>query len=207
MSKIVPYLFEDAQLVRSLEKDGNPWFVAVDVCQVLEVKNTSDAIDRLDEDEKADIVLNDNTQNRSFLIINESGLYSLIMSSRKPAAKRFRKWVTSEVLPTLRKTGRYETTASVEKVEIDTGYVGQLEEDLLEKQSELIALFRYKDEVEKLRAKNIKNLAYKLFQKTNLTDFEMAGILEDVLGNYLPEWVAYQRRCYKEGKPDLHLVD
>ncbi|PHR10117.1 MAG: hypothetical protein COB29_01040 [Sulfitobacter sp.] len=207
MSKIVPFLFEDAQLIRSLEKNGNPWFVVVDVCKAMDVKNTSDVIARLDEDEKAEVDLIVGRQKRSLAIINESGLYSLIMSSRKPAAKRVKKWVTSEVLPAIRKTGRYERTASVEEVEIDTGYVGQLERDLLEKQSELIALYRYKDEIGKLSGKNNKNLAYKLFQKTNLTDFEIAGILEDVLGNYLPEWVAYQRRCYKGGKPDLHLVD
>lgn len=93
--------------VRTVLKDGEVWFVGKDVCECLAVKNVSDAINRLDDDEKADIVLNDGNQNRNFSIINESGLYSLVLSSRKPEAKKFKKWVTAEVLPAIRKTLKY----------------------------------------------------------------------------------------------------
>jgi len=107
--------FESAQ-VRIVEKDGLPWFIAADVCEVLGIKNTSDAIKPLDDDEKMTL---ENSEGHSgkrggaqmFSVINESGLYALIVRSNKPEAKKFRKWVTSEVLPALRKTGEYVTAA------------------------------------------------------------------------------------------------
>lgn len=96
--------------VRTLMKDDAPWFVLSDVCRVLEISNAPHAASRLDDDEKATIANNDRVAGsgaQSFTIINESGLYSLILTSRKEAAKRFKKWVTSEVLPTLHRTGAY----------------------------------------------------------------------------------------------------
>ncbi len=99
--------------LRSIEKEGEPWFVAKDVCDELDLGNVSKAVGRLDEDEHG-VVSTDtmDSDGRKVLmdmkIINESGLYSLIMTSRKPESKRFKKWVTSEVLPQIRKTGRYE---------------------------------------------------------------------------------------------------
>lgn len=84
------------------------WFVAQDICQVLEINNTSQALSRLDEDEKNTIILNEGIGNPEKSIINESGLYSLVLSSKKPEAKHFKKWITSEVLPSIRKTGKYE---------------------------------------------------------------------------------------------------
>lgn len=94
--------------VRAITDDqGNPWFVASDVCKVLEIGNVSQAMTRLDDDEK-DITTTDTRGGKQDMtIVNESGLYSLIMKSRKPEAKSFQKWVTSEVLPSIRKTGGY----------------------------------------------------------------------------------------------------
>lgn len=91
-------------------EDG--WFVAADVCAILGIVNVSDAIKKLDEDEKMTLGLTDShSGNRggaqSLTLINEPGLYSLIMSSRKPEAKKFKRWVTHEVLPSIRKTGLY----------------------------------------------------------------------------------------------------
>ena len=89
------------------DEQGNPWFVAADVCAVLEIRNNRDAISRLDDDEK-DVVSTDTLGGKQEVtIVNESGLYSLIMKSRKPEAKAFKKWVTAEVLPSIRKTGSY----------------------------------------------------------------------------------------------------
>jgi anti-repressor protein len=91
-----------------IDKHGNPWWVAKDVCDVLGIGNVSDALSRLDDDEKNTIVLNDgNRGNPNMTVVNESGLYALIFNSRKPEAKAFKKWVTSEVLPSIRKTGSY----------------------------------------------------------------------------------------------------
>lgn len=105
----VPSLFNfNNNQVRVIEKEGEPWFVATDVCTVLELI-PRDSIPRLDDDEKSyvDRTLLGLNPGKSMYIINESGLYSLIMTSRKPSAKKFRKWVTSEVLPAIRKTGGY----------------------------------------------------------------------------------------------------
>ncbi|MCY8242989.1 phage antirepressor [Bacillus haynesii] len=93
--------------VRTVVKECEPWFVAKDVCDVLEIKNSRDAVARLDDDEKADVGLTDGRQNRNFSIVNEPGLYTLILGSRKPEAKQFKRWITHEVIPTIRKTGGY----------------------------------------------------------------------------------------------------
>lgn len=107
-------LFEHEEFgsVRVVMIDGEPWFVAVDVCRILEISNSRDAVARLDDDEKADVGITDTSSNgvqqrRTVTAISESGLYALIFTSRKPEAKKFRKWVTHEVLPSIRKTGAY----------------------------------------------------------------------------------------------------
>ena len=99
--------------LRVVMRDGEPWFVAADVCDALGLDNNRQAMTRLDDDEKG-VISNDTPGGKQGVtVINESGLYSLIMGSRKPEAKKFRKWVTAEVLPAIRKTGRYEAPAAV----------------------------------------------------------------------------------------------
>ena len=87
--------------------NNEPWFVAKDVCDILEIGNPSQALTSLENYEKNTIILNEGIGNPNKAIINESGFYALVLSSRKPIAKPFRLWVTSEVLPTIRKTGGY----------------------------------------------------------------------------------------------------
>lgn len=91
--------------VRSIIKDGEPWFVAVDLCDTLSIRNPTQAVARLDDDERA--MFNIGHQGE-VNIISESGLYALVLRSRKPEARKFAKWVTSEVLPAIRKTGKYD---------------------------------------------------------------------------------------------------
>lgn len=94
--------------VRSMVIKGEPWFVAKDVCDALEYTNNRKAIsDHVDAEDRADVTISDGSQNRQITIINKSGLYSLIMKSRLEAAKSFQRWVTSEVLPSIRKHGYY----------------------------------------------------------------------------------------------------
>lgn len=102
-NNIVQFSFEGTQ-VRTIIQNGEPWWVLADVCKVLELTNPSKVSGKLDADEKANLKLGFGSD---ATIINESGLYSVILTSRKPAAKRFKKWVTSEVLPAIRKTGGY----------------------------------------------------------------------------------------------------
>ncbi|MBQ4126638.1 MAG: Bro-N domain-containing protein [Alistipes sp.] len=96
------------QQVRTITIDSEPYFVAKDVCDILSLSDVSMAVSRLDDDEKLTQALLVSGQKRQMWCVNESGLYHLIFQSRKPEAKAFRKWVTAEVLPTLRRTGRYE---------------------------------------------------------------------------------------------------
>jgi prophage antirepressor-like protein len=96
--------------VRTMTIEGSPWFVATDVCRALEIKNCPDAVNRLDEDEKfTTIVSNDTaaTGKSSLAYVNEPGLYTLVLGSRKPQAKAFKRWITHEVIPQIRKTGGY----------------------------------------------------------------------------------------------------
>lgn len=110
---LIPFAFEE-HTFRIVDKDGEPWFVLADVCRILDLGNPSQAASRLDGDERDTLINNEGRPGqgaRSYLIINESGLYSLILTSRKEAAKRFKKWVTSVVLPSIRKTGAYSASA------------------------------------------------------------------------------------------------
>lgn len=98
--------------VRCVMRDDQPWFVAADVCAALEHGNVSQALSRLDEDEKMTLTIDEGHSGQrggaQFLnIVSEPGLYSLVLTSRKPEAKRFKRWITHEVLPALRKTGEY----------------------------------------------------------------------------------------------------
>jgi len=93
--------------VRTIIKDGEPWFVAKDVCNILEIVNSRDAVSRLDHDEKGVVLIDTPGGNQEMVVVSEPGLYELIMTSRKPEAKKFKRWVKHEVLPSIRKTGSY----------------------------------------------------------------------------------------------------
>lgn len=94
--------------VRTIQQNGEPWFVGKDVTEILGYKDTSDAMKKhVDIEDKLTRRFADSGQNREMYIINESGLYSLILSSKMPKAKEFKRWVTSEVIPAIRKTGGY----------------------------------------------------------------------------------------------------
>lgn len=90
-----------------------PWFIAKDVCDVLKLTRTNDAVKKLDDDEKLMRKVSASGQNRTFWLVNESGLYNLIFRSNKPEARQFRKWVTNEVLPQLRQQGSYALPGEV----------------------------------------------------------------------------------------------
>jgi len=100
------FAFED-HLMRIVVRDGEPWFVAKDVCDVLGLKNLREALSRLDEDERGVADADTIGSDQQVDIISESGLYALILTSRIIEARRFRKWITAEVFPAIRKTGSY----------------------------------------------------------------------------------------------------
>ena len=94
--------------IRGFIIDGNPWLVAKDLCDYLELSDVSKSLERLDDDEKLTRKVFVSGQDRTMWLVNESGTYALILRSNKPKAREFRKWITNEVLPSIRKTGRYE---------------------------------------------------------------------------------------------------
>jgi len=103
--------------VRTVEKDGQPWWVLKDVCGVLDLAEAHRVATRLDEDERTQVTVTDSLgRNQETTVINESGLYNVIIRSDKPEAKPFRKWVTSEVLPSIRKHGAYMTPEKLHEV-------------------------------------------------------------------------------------------
>lgn len=147
-------IFNHAQFgeIRTLvDNNGEPWFVAADVCQSLEIKNTTQAIQSLDDDERS--MYNIGRQGKAN-IVNESGLFSLVFQSRKPEAKAFRKWVTSEVLPSIRKHGVYNIVQRKEPegltaksfIEHDGGF--WLGMDSIVKELEQIGFIEADDEIQ-----------------------------------------------------------
>ncbi|KWX79956.1 phage antirepressor KilAC domain-containing protein [Paenibacillus jilunlii] len=134
MNQLQNFIYGQQQ-VRSTVIDGEPWFIAKDVCDVLEVGNPSQAISRLDEDEKNTIILNEgNRGNPTVVIVNEPGLYSLILGSRKPEAKQFKRWITHEVIPSIRKHGAYMTPQTIEQAITSPDFLIQLANKIKDEQ-------------------------------------------------------------------------
>ena len=112
-------IFENPEFgaVRSILIDGEPWFVAADVCKALELEKTNRALSRLDDDEKGAHSVSTPGGRQRMSIISESGLYSLILGSRKPEARAFKRWITHEVIPSIRKHGVYMTDSLLDALE------------------------------------------------------------------------------------------
>lgn len=106
MAEMEIFKFEQKE-VRTVVENNEVWFVAKDVCDVLELIDVSMTVKRLDEDEKDTKIICTLGGNQNMSVVNESGLYSLVLTSNKPQAKKFKKWITSEVIPSIRKTGSY----------------------------------------------------------------------------------------------------
>lgn len=136
--------------VRVLEQNGEPWFVAKDVTNILGYQNSSKAIsDHVDDDDKLNNETLSSLGQRGGWLINESGLYSLIISSKLPNAKQFKRWVTSEVLPTIRKHGAYMTEDVIKQAILTPDFLIGLAQELKaeqEKNKELAALTAYQEQ-------------------------------------------------------------
>lgn len=123
------FKYEDKD-IRIIMIDTEPWFVAKDICEILGLETTSKAIERLDDDEKLIEKIFLAGQNRDVSIISESGLYSLVLRSNKPEAKQFKRYVTHEILPSIRKHGAYMTDDIYEKISADPDFGIRLLTDL-----------------------------------------------------------------------------
>lgn len=123
--------FFDGHELRIIEKDNEIWFVAKDVCEILEISNPSMAIQRLDDDERAKFNLGRQGLTN---VVNEYGLYNLVLGSRKQEAKEFKRWITHEVIPSIRKHGAYMTPETIEKALLNPDTIINLATRLKEEQ-------------------------------------------------------------------------
>lgn len=192
-AEIQTFTFNSASLRTITDAAGDPWFVAKDVCDVLGLNNVSQALTRLDDDEKSSIILNDGTPGTpTKSIVSESGLYALIIASRKPEAHEFKRWVTHEVLPSIRKHGAYMTQQTLDKALTSPDFLIQLATKL-------------KEEQEKVKALEPKAKALDDF--TNVEDRLLVRDAAKILSNagtpisekQLREWMADNGWIYKTG--------
>lgn len=134
-TEIQTFNFNSATLRALTDENGEPWFVAKDVCDILGHSNASMALDRLDDDERAKFNLGRQGEAN---IVNEAGLYALVLGSRKPEARTFKRWVTHEVLPSIRKHGIYATETTIDQILADPDFGIRLLTDLKEERAKRI---------------------------------------------------------------------
>ncbi len=108
MNEIIPLNFELNEVRLIQDANGDPWWVVKDVCAILNISNYRDALNRLEDDERGSVKVDTPGGPQEMSTVNEPGLYTLIIRSNKPDAKKFKRWITHEVLPSIRKTGKYE---------------------------------------------------------------------------------------------------
>lgn len=184
--------------IRTVVQSGEVLFVGKDVCDVLEIKNSRDALGRLDEDEKGVVLIDTPGGKQQMLCINEAGLYSLILTSRKPEAKQFKRWVTHEVLPTIRKTGGYVAN---EDMFINT-YL-----PFADDQTKLM----FRGVLETVRKQNEQIAAMKpkadyfdaLVDRNLLTNFRDTAKELEVKERYFIEWLLDNKFVYRDQKGKL----
>ena len=128
-------IFQNSEFgeIRTVTKNNEPWFVAIDVCNALDLKNPTVSVGRLDEDEVTKFNLGGLSGESN--IVSEYGLYNLILASRKKEAKKFKRWITHEVIPTIRKHGAYMSSEVIEKTLCDPDYLIRLATNLKEEKA------------------------------------------------------------------------
>lgn len=143
--------------IRTVTVDGEPWFVAKDIAEILQYTNTQKAIrDHVDEEDKLTERIVLSGQNREVICINESGLYSLILSSKMPGAKRFKRWVTSEVLPQIRRTGTYQKPMTPqEMMRVQLGMIDGHEERITHLENTMTIDYEQQQELKKTVNKRV----------------------------------------------------
>lgn len=188
VDEIQIFSYQDKQ-VRTVEKDGEPWWVLKDICEVLELSNSRMIAERLDEDEKGVSQIYTPGGKQEMAVVNESGLYNVILRSDKPQAKPFRKWVTSEVLPAIRKHGGYLTPEKVEEALLNPDTIIRLATDL---KAEREKRLRLEEQAQKDKPKVLFADAVAT-SKTSILIGELAKVLKqngiDMGQNRLFEWM------------------
>jgi anti-repressor protein len=198
LSNLQIFKNEDFGEIRVVELNKEPWFVATDICKALDIKNVTQAINRLDEDERS--MFNIGRQGETN-IVNEYGLYNLILSSRKPEAKKFKRWITHEVIPSIRKHGAYMTPEKIEEVLMNPDTIIQLATALKEEQQRRLQAER---QIEEQKPKVLFAEAWEVSEHSILVG-EMAKLLaknglENMGQNRLFKWLRANGYLHKSGQ-------
>lgn len=160
MKTTTDFKFENGTTLRvPFVENETSWFIAADVCEILEIADTSQSVEKLDDDEKRKITLKIGSQGRPVWVINEYGLYSLILASEKKEAKVFKRWITHDVIPSLRKNGKYTLDEANARETLIQTKVAEI--DLIE-----------------LQVKSTKETLAGLKEKLNLAQIELKQILK-----------------------------
>jgi prophage antirepressor-like protein len=189
--------------------DGEPWFVAKDVCECLGLGNPTEALKRLDDEESTLISIEGASNGLPVNAVNESGLYNLILGSRKPEAKRFKRWVTHEVLPSIRKHGGYILESKLTEMQRDPRVMGKLYMDLADEMDKRKAAERRLDEMTVVATEQdgvIQRLLPKaqymdqVLQPDNLLSVNVAAADLGVSAIKLNKFMVAHKLVYKQGK-------
>ncbi len=204
MNELQTFTYQDSP-IRTVQLDGEPWFVLKDVCAVLGISKYRDTADRLDEDERGAARVDTLGGAQDMTIINESGLYNVILRSDKPEARPFRKWVTGEVLPSIRKHGAYMTTETLQAAILNPDYLLQV----------VTAL---KDETDKRKALEASNAALSvdleiarpkaeyfdtLVERNTLTNFRETAKQLEVPPKRFVDFLLEKKYVYRDKKGKL----
>lgn len=202
MNELQTFTYQDSP-IRTVQLDGEPWFVLKDVCGVLGISNATDVAKRLDADEVTRFNLGSLSGEAN--VINESGLYNVILRSDKPEARPFRKWVTGEVLPSIRKHGAYMTTETLQAAILNPDYLLQV----------VTAL---KDETDKRKALEASNAALAvdleiarpkaeyfdtLVERNTLTNFRETAKQLEVSPKRFVDFLLEKKYVYRDKKGKL----
>lgn len=185
-NEIMNFNFEGAEVRVKTNENNEPWFVAKDVCRVLEIKEPHRSVASLDEDEKGCHTMTTLGGEQKMTVVNEAGLYSLIMRSRKPEAKAFKRWVTHEVLPSIRKSGGYIAVKANESPEMIMARAIKLADETinrqklqLEEKDKKIAEVNKQIEMDKPKVVFAESIAV---AKTSILVGEMAKLIKQSTG-------------------------
>ena len=192
--------------IRTIEKDGEPWFVGKDVAAAMGYKEpTKAAREKVDDDDKGVSKIDTPSGIQEMTIINESGLYSLVLSSKLPTAKKFKRWVTNEVIPSIRKHGAYMTPETLEKVLLSPDTLMQLAQNLKDEQEKRKAL---EAQIESQKPAVLFTGAVET-SKTSILIGELAKMLKqngvNIGQNRLFEWLRQNGYLIKRNGTDYNM--
>lgn len=214
MNYIEIFKNEEFGEIRTVTINGEPWFVAKDISDALGYRMASDMTRRIDSDDKGTHLTSTPSGNQNMSIINESGLYTAILSSKLESAKRFKHWVTSEVLPSIRKHGAYMSSEVIERTLTDPDYLIQLATALKEERQARKLAEREKELANKTIEKQrpLVDFANKVSDSSNLIDMgKMAKLLKDehinIGRNRLFDWLRKKKILMKNNMPYQRYID